>query len=282
MVLTSATSFGMLTTFASLAYGSGSNAITVALLRSAIAVVAIFFFCLAIKKSLRINRQGLQDVFWVAVGQTGMSICYLGSVQYISVSLGAILFFTYPIIILIVEAIVRRDMPGRIRAFIFVLAFAGLVLALGPSFESMDWRGIAFGICAAASATLLVFATRRAHRSVNESAMVLWANGMGLPVILVIMPFMGSFALPGDAIGWSGALLSGGAFALAFMTYAIGLRHIMPARAAMYFNLEPVISVIAAAVLLGEMLTPVQGTGALLVLAALMLSAWRERQGHTS
>lgn len=282
MVLISAASFGMLTTLASLAYGSGSNAITVAFMRSVITVVAIFIFCLIVKKSLHINRQGLQDVFWVAIGQTGMSICYLGAVQYISVSLGAILFYTYPIVVLVVEALIQRDMPGRVRAAIFVMAFAGLVLALGPSFDSMDWRGIAFGVGASASATLLFFATRRAHRSVNESAMVLWANGLGLPIILLIMPIMGNFALPDDTIGWSGILLSGAAFALAFMTYAIGLRHILPSRAAMYFNLEPVVSVIAAAILLGEMLTPIQGTGALLVLAALMLSAWRERLGHTA
>jgi len=45
----------------------------------------------------------------------------------------------------------------------------------------------------------------------------------------------------------------------------------------MYYNLEPVVSVIAAGLLLSELLTPMQITGALLVLAALTLSAWRER-----
>lgn len=280
MILSSAVSFGLLTTLARLAYDGGSNSITVAFVRSGFAAIVCFAICLMIKREWRVTREGFRDICWVAAGQTGMSVFYLGAVQYISVSLGAILFYTYPVFVLCTEAVLQRETPGRIRIAVFLFAFAGLVLALGPSFESMDWRGIAFGVAASASATLLFFSTRRARRSVNETALVLWANGLGLPVMLAITPLMGSIALPQTDLGWAGLLLACLFFVIAFLAYAVGLRHIAPSRAAMYFNLEPVASIIAAVLLLGEALTALQITGALLVLTALMLSAWRERRGH--
>jgi len=101
-----------------------------------------------------------------------------------------------------------------------------------------------------------------------------------LPVMLAIIPLMGGFLLPETDTGWSGLWLACLFYVVAFLGYAIGMRYIAPARAAMYYNLEPVISIIAASILLSELLTPTQGIGAALVLVALMLSAWRERRGH--
>lgn len=277
MILISAASFGLLTTLARIAYDGGSNAITIALLRSVFAIFAGVAICLVMKRDWRIPRQGRRDVFWVSVGLTGMSVFYLGAVQYISVSLGAILFYTYPVLVLITEALIQREIPGRIRIMVFLFAFGGLVLALGPSFDSMDWRGIAFACGASTSATVLFFATKRARRTVNETALIVWGAGLGLPVIIAVAPLMGGIALPETDMGWVGAWLTCLFFVLALITYTIGLRHVIPSRGAMYYNLEPVVSVIAAGLLLSELLTPMQITGALLVLAALTLSAWRER-----
>jgi len=277
MVLLSAVLFGLLTTLARVAYDGGSNAITVALMRSGFAVAAGFMLCFFLKRDWRVQRQGIPVLFWVAVGQTGMSVFYLGAVQYISVSLGAILFYTYPILVLIIEAIIRHEVPGRVRVMVFLAAFGGLVLALGPSLDTMDWRGIAFAVGASASATLLFFSTRHARHTVNETALLIWGSGLGIPIMFAVAPFMGGLALPETNTGWVGLWSTCFFFAAAFLAYAIGLRHIAPSRAAMYFNLEPVVSVVAAGVLLSEMLMPTQGAGALLVLAALILSAWRER-----
>ena len=45
----------------------------------------------------------------------------------------------------------------------------------------------------------------------------------------------------------------------------------------MFFNLEPLVSVIAASVILKEFLSLVQMSGAFLVLAALVITALRKR-----
>ncbi|MBT4890359.1 MAG: DMT family transporter [Rhodospirillales bacterium] len=275
MSLVAATAYGLITTLAKLAYDGGSNAVSVAGFRALFAIGIGICLSLALKKQWRISFEGYKDVFWVAIGQTGMGLCYMASIQYISVSLGAILFYTYPLIILIVEVLLKRELPGPIRILAFASAFIGLILAIGPSLESLDWRGIVFAFGAALSSTILFFSTRRARRHTNEIALLIWANIVGLPIIGVGSLFMGGFHMPETTLGWSGLIMASAMFALAFTTYSISMRHIAPVRASMFYNAEPLVSIIAACVILGEILSPVQISGATLVIAALVITAWR-------
>lgn len=278
MALASAASFGVITTMAKLTYDGGGNAITFALVRAALAALVMLALIPLMRRAWRVPRAGWADTLWVALGQTGMSVFYMGAVQYVSVSLGAILFYTYPIVVLIVESLARRERPGPVRVTAFALAFAGLVLAIGPSFEGVDWRGLAFAGGAVASATLLFMTTGRARRHVNEIALTFWANGLGLPVMLALMPAMGGFSLPETPPGWTGLSTACVLFALAFVTYVVSLRHINASRAAMIYNLEPIVSLATAALVLGETLPPARMAGGLLVIAAVMLAAWRRQQ----
>jgi DME family drug/metabolite transporter len=57
----------------------------------------------------------------------------------------------------------------------------------------------------------------------------------------------------------------------AFSLYFQGLQHLEPTRAIIVSCLEPVFSILLAAVLLGEGLRPIQTVGIVLVLAAIVL-----------
>ncbi len=275
MALMSATLFGLITTIAKLSYDEGTNAVTAAAVRGIFAVGMGVFLCVVLRKDWRIPRAGWSATAWLALGQAGMSVCYLGSVQYLPVSLGAILFYTYPIGVLISEATLARELPGPVRISAFVAAFAGLVLALTPSLDGIDWRGLVFVGLAVISAGSMFFSAQRARRHTNEMALMLWANVAGLPVVFIAMPFMGGFQAPDSATGWLCLGLISVFFAMAFISYTTSLHHITPTRAAMFFNVEPLVSIVSAVILLGEMLTYVQVSGAALVLAALTVSAWR-------
>lgn len=275
MAVVAASSYGLITTAAKLAYEGGSNAISVAGFRAVFAIAVGFLLSLILRKNWRISPESYKDVFWVSVGQTGMGVFYMSAIQYISVSLGAILFYTYPLIILICEVVFKRELPGKVRILAFASAFVGLVLAIGPSLESLDWRGGVFALCAAISSTVLFFSTRRVRRHTNEIALLIWANIIGLPFIITASFIMGGFHLPESTMGWGGLLTASILFALAFTTYSISMRHITPVRASMFFNIEPLVSLVAASIILNELLSPIQMSGAALVLAALVITAWR-------
>jgi drug/metabolite transporter (DMT)-like permease len=65
----------------------------------------------------------------------------------------------------------------------------------------------------------------------------------------------------------------------AFSLYFLGLQHLEPTRAIIASCLEPVFSILLAAVLLGEVLRPIQTLGIILVLSAIVIV---QRPGHTA
>jgi probable blue pigment (indigoidine) exporter len=68
---------------------------------------------------------------------------------------------------------------------------------------------------------------------------------------------------------------------LPFSCYFAGLQHLEPTRAVVVSCLEPVFSILLAAVILGELLHPVQTVGILLVLAAIVLIQIPEREARS-
>src|SRR5437762_4554501 len=64
----------------------------------------------------------------------------------------------------------------------------------------------------------------------------------------------------------------------AFSFYFAGLQHLEPTRAVVVSCLEPVFSIVLAAILLGEVLRPLQALGIILVLAAIVVVQMPERQ----
>ena len=75
-----------------------------------------------------------------------MSAGYLGAVAYIPVSLAALIFYTFPFYVAVLASLTGREPMTRTKAAALVVAFAGLILALGPSFDELNWRGIACGV----------------------------------------------------------------------------------------------------------------------------------------
>jgi drug/metabolite transporter (DMT)-like permease len=65
----------------------------------------------------------------------------------------------------------------------------------------------------------------------------------------------------------------------AFSLYFLGLQHLEPTRAIIVSCLEPVFSILLAALLLGEVLRPIQTLGIILVLSAIVIV---QRPGHTA
>jgi drug/metabolite transporter (DMT)-like permease len=62
-----------------------------------------------------------------------------------------------------------------------------------------------------------------------------------------------------------------------FSFYFAGLQHLEPTRAIVVSCLEPVFSIVIAALVLGEVLRPLQTLGILLVLVAIVVVQWPDR-----
>ncbi len=269
--LVSATSFGLITTCARLAYDGGSNPITVAIFRSLVAVVAMATLVIVRGRPMRLSAAAWRPLMGVSLGMAVTNICYLGAVSLIPVGLAALLFYTFPLMV----AAGRWGRDGgaaRPSAAAFVVAFAGLALALGPSLGDLDWRGIVLALMAAAGTWLVFHSGARAVQHMDSMTLSLFSNLGSLPIVAAAIFFMGGLAVPAGAGAWAGFVGTGAFFAVAILAMFVAIRMAGETSSALLMNLEPLVSIAAAAVLLGERLTPLQYLGAALVLAALMLS----------
>jgi drug/metabolite transporter (DMT)-like permease len=98
--------------------------------------------------------------------------------------------------------------------------------------------------------------------------------GGALPLLVVAGPAMLRVHWSGvPTLGWTAVLYSGiFALVVAYYFWYHGVRTIGPTRTAMYSNLQPIIAVLVAWVVLHETPTPWQGVGAAFIMGGLLLT----------
>jgi drug/metabolite transporter (DMT)-like permease len=155
----------------------------------------------------------------------------------------------------------------------FGLAFAGLALALGPSIEGLDWRGVGLALLAAVSATTVFMISPKVVHAYHALGVTLYSNLIGACIVPLFLPLLGGFILPETSSGWLG--LSGLCvfYVGAMLAMFVALHAAGAVPTSLIFNLEPLVAIVAAAILLGERLMPVQMAGVALVIGALMLAS---------
>ncbi len=271
--------FGGSTTFARLAYQGGTNPITVVAARFLLGTLVVALVIVALRRSFRIPRRTwrrtmIVTFFWFLVA-TG----YVSSVFFIPVSLAVLIFYTFPLIVAATSRFVEGERLGGVRALAFLIAFAGLALALGPSIDELDWRGVALAAVGAVASAMTLILSRPLLVEQGVFTFNLYVNAGSAVLIVGVILLVGGIAWPHDASGWTGL---GGAtlfFAVAVLVLFGAIRYAGPAHTAMILNLEPLLSIGAAALLLGERLIALQLVGALLVVAALILSTRKGAYG---
>lgn len=273
MALGAAASFGLITVLARLSYDGGGTPAMVNLFRLSFAVLAAGALLVLLRIPLRVPRPALPALIGVSVSLFVASICYFYAVVYIPVSLFVLIFYTYPFMVAGYTSIAGRAPLGPARWIALAVAFVGLAIALSPSSENLDWRGIALSLGAAVFITSLFAFSTRALCHVGVIPLVFWSNLGAVLLVGAAVPFLGGFTLPTSQEGWTGTLGASACYMFAVLCEFSAIRWAGPARTALYFNLEPVVTMAAAALLLGESLLLLQYVGALLVIAALVLAA---------
>jgi len=165
------------------------------------------------------------------------------------------------------------------RVGAFVLAFTGLVIALSPSLSDLDWRGTTLASLAAVTTAVTFILSRRLVTELGVFTFTMYISVGSVILIMGVIFLIGGVALPQNTSGWTG--LSGAAlgFVVGILAMFTAIKFVGSAVTAMLLNLEPLISILAAAIVLGERLTMLQFAGAIMVVSALILST-RESAKH--
>jgi drug/metabolite transporter (DMT)-like permease len=275
LVLLCATFFSLITTFSKFAYAAGSNPLTLVEARTAAFVIVVGAFQLLARRSFALPRRTLIATFPMSLGIMAMSIGYLSSVFFIKVSLAVVLLYSFPLMVGLLAAATGRERIAPQKAVALLVAFGGLVMAIGLESDSVDWRGIVLVLLAALGIAGNLTFSGPYLDGVDSLTVNLSNNLWGAVALGADLALSGGVALPATGIGWA-------ALSAVVFCYVIGLacmfgalKYLPPSQAAVMLNLEPVVSIIVAGLLLGEVTLWLQWLGVASMLAALCFSALR-------
>jgi drug/metabolite transporter (DMT)-like permease len=265
-----ATAFAFITPFSRISYDSGATPLTIVTLRTAAFVLVALILLVIRRQRLRLSRRGLINTLWLSITAYGMSVGYLSSVAFIPVSLAVLILYTNPLLAGLMSALSGRERLSLGKSAAILVAFVGLAFAIGPTFDVLDWRGIAWALAASLSVAATSVFGGRALAQDPPLTMSFFTNLWLLPLVLLLGPFTGSWGLPGSALGGLAAAGAVSCYITGYLLWFLALRRITGMQVAMMMNIEPVVTIAFAVIVLGERLTPVQYGGVVATILALM------------
>jgi drug/metabolite transporter (DMT)-like permease len=269
LIILSAASFGTLAIFGRYAYAAGMDTFTVLFLRFSIAALVMAILLLARRESRPRGRVLLHLIGMGALGYAGQSFSYLTAIKYASAGLVALLLYLYPMFVFILSVIVFHERINGIKIIALIIALIGTALTVDPA--GGEWIGILLAISAALiySVYIIVGTGVMKHVSAVQSSTVIFASA---GAVYGIFTARNGAHFPATTSGWlavAGIVLI--ATVIPVVMFLMGLERIGPTHAAMLSTLEPVVTVLLAAWLFQEQLTPLALLGGLLILIAVIL-----------
>jgi hypothetical protein len=210
----------------------------------------------------------------VAGTSTGLtSLFYYLAVKYIPVSIGIVLLMQTVWMGVLLEMFLEKKTPSKTKITAVFIVFLGTILAtnLISNQVILDWRGVAWGLLAAASFTTTMFTANRIATEISSAQRSLYMLTGGAIIVFFFAIFTQTtpfdfqiFMKWGIVLSLFGTIIPPMLLNAGFPLTGIGLGSIVSA-------LELPVSVLMAYFLLNEQVVFVQWIGILLIILAIVL-----------
>jgi drug/metabolite transporter, DME family len=236
-------------------------------------------------KKLRLPGADFVRVMVVGVlGVAASNYFYYLAIQKTNVATAIIIQYTAPVWVLLYMVLRGFQKPTLQRLAGVALAISGIAMVigiLGAGGLRLNAVGVIAALVAAFSFSFYNVAGHGILARYDRWTILLYTTFAAALFWLLVNP-------PGRIIA---AHYSGGQWAFLFVFsllsvlapfsyYFSGLQHLEPTRAIIVSCLEPVFSIVIAAIVLGEVLRPLQTVGILMVLAAILVVQMPERNSE--
>lgn len=268
-LILSALIYGIAPMLAKIAYMGGVNGMTLTFLRTFLMLPLLFILMLARGRSFRLNKKELFDIIILGVVGGSLSIISLyAAYDYISTGLATTLHFIYPLIIVVVSALIYREKITNMKLAAVMLVTLGIFLFVDlntaadkigvilavlsgvfysfyviymdhSGLDKMDYVKLTFYLMIIMSAGTFIFGAATKSIVFNEMSGTAW-------VFAVIISF----------------LITIGAIPL----FQAGVRYEGASTAGIVSALEPITTIILGALFLGEAMALVQYFGGAMII----------------
>lgn len=278
LAIGSASLYGLNIVFARMASFAGASGSAIVVYRVFLMLALVTAVALIARRSLAVTRQERGTLLLLGVSSALQGICYLSSVAFVPVAVAAVVFYTYPILIVLANPFVEKTPLTPALMGVVAVATAGVCLVVGPAFTGLDWRGLALALGASVATTVQFFTAARCTTTGVE-AKVFWIQLIVLPTSVLISLVAGQLAPPAVlALAPFAVAMTIGGYVAGFVLQLMALGRIPAAAAGIIFCTEPVVASLSSALILNEALSPLQVAGGALVLAAIIANVLLEQR----
>lgn len=263
--------FAANTSLAALSYRGGATPLAVLLARSIVAFTLLFLLLGAqdVRRTLPpARRRGA-----LLLGGVFCTYSYgvLVAIQYLPVGLVVATFYTFPILVALIEWWSgRQPFSGR-TALALLTAFVGILLALDVFGAPVHRLGVGLCLFGALGVTIVMTFSAKVRGDGDSRPVTLHMLGTAIAVFVLLAALRGGVGLPQTAQAWVAFGGSALFYSFGIISLFVVLAKIGPVKASLFMNIEPATSVLLGFLLLDQRLGPQQLTGVALVVSAVVL-----------
>lgn len=273
-VLLSAFFYGLLPIFARFAYAGGVGVQVLLLFRFSISFLTMGAL-LGLTKRARLpsRRQLLTMIGLGAIGYFFQSNFYFLSLLFVPVAVTALILYLYPALVTTASFLLGYERASTRILLSLGLALIGSALVANPIFN-IDVRGVIFAFAAAVTYTCFILISSKELKDVEGELTAFYIIGGATLSFIIYSLGKGTIEIGWSAEVWLWILMiSIVSTSLAVMLFFRGLRIVGPSRTSILSTVELITSVVVAAIVFRELLSPIQIIGGLMILLGAILAA---------
>jgi drug/metabolite transporter (DMT)-like permease len=206
----------------------------------------------------------------------GLIFCLFKAIETIDVPTAILSYFTYPLLTGLTAAVAGLE-PLRWKGMLCaIVAFCGLALLIEAHPAGSVVAGVAYAIGAAGCRTAVLLVTR-AYLVGADARLTTWYSLLASSVIFLMASFAQQACnLPHSGLAWTYLMVLSFATTAAILFVFLSTVRIGAFRTAVIMHLEPLTATILSGAVLGQVITPIQALGVIIMLTGLIaFQVWR-------
>ena len=263
---------------ARIAFDHGASVVTAVAARSSVTALALLALLAVLRAPLRLPMPTLGRGCAIGTILAVQSYCLYSSVARIPVALALLAFNTYPMLFALLSWAVGGERPAPRALSAMPVALIGLALALDVAGGSRPlasrWAeigtGVGYSFIASVCFVMVLHLSGRWLKDAEGRLRSILINGTVAVLAWVGGALTTSLAAPVDGAGWLGLALLTLFYGSAITGLFVLQPHLRAASDVTTLNFEPVALLFLGWAILDQRLSPLQITGALIVIGAIV------------
>ncbi len=204
-------------------------------------------------------------------------MAFFQAIQLTNVAIGLLTFSTFPLFTALLEPLAFRESLRPLDLGLSLLILIGMALISKDALDqNFGWEGIAWGLVGAASFAFMALINRRLLGDMGGLQIAAYQNFFAF---LPLIPFNLDLGLPNDSRIWVLLILLGTLFTgVAHGLFNQSMAYIRATTASLVVGIEPIYSIILAAILLQQYPGFLTLTGGGLILSAGIIPSFWDRK----